>query len=424
MCTPAVPRILSDFHTDNSSYSTLLVSIWELGEGIGPLFIAPLSEYFGRLPVWHTCIILFAICSVAAALSVNASMLIVFRFLNGLVLASLTLSPTLISDIFGPEQRATAMAVAAMAPLVGPTFGPTLGGLIATKLGWRWIFWTVAIAAGAFAIPSLLVMRETYRVKLLQRKAARRDHSTGNSDRSGPQTTPQTLFSARLSPAIFLRAFKIWVTSPAVFVLALFLAMVYGYQYLVFTTFTEVLMDQYAFTTVQCGLAYFGTGIGSIIGILTAGITSDRYVRKKRVQSGGAHRPEDRLLLAGFGTVTMASGLFLYGWTAEKRVRWIAPICGTALQGFGLSVVFISAQAFLVEVFPVYAASTTAAGTIIRSIAGAVLPLAGPPLYRALGLGWGNSLLGFTALGILPVPLLLTRFGKLSSGEIYGSSFA
>lgn len=34
-------------------HQTLLVTIWELGEGIGPFFIAPLSERFGRLPVLH-----------------------------------------------------------------------------------------------------------------------------------------------------------------------------------------------------------------------------------------------------------------------------------------------------------------------------------------------------------------------------------
>jgi len=68
----------------------------------------------------------------------------------------------------------------------------------------------------------------------------------------------------------------------------------------------------------------------------------------------------------------------------------------------------------LVDAFPVHAASASAAGSILRSIAGAVVPLAGPPLYRALNLGWGNSLLGFIAMAFLPVPLLLMKFGARS----------
>ncbi|EAL84246.1 uncharacterized protein AFUA_6G00196 [Aspergillus fumigatus Af293] len=50
---PTAPQILQDFHSRDRIHQTLLVTIWELGEGIGPFFIAPLSERFGRLPVLH-----------------------------------------------------------------------------------------------------------------------------------------------------------------------------------------------------------------------------------------------------------------------------------------------------------------------------------------------------------------------------------
>lgn len=33
-------------------------------------------------------------------------------------------------------------------------------------------------------------------------------------------------------------------------------------------------------------------------------------------------------------------------------------------------------------------------------------------MYEKLGLGWGNSLLGFVALAMLPVPVLLLKFGE------------
>lgn len=45
--------------------------------------IAPLSEMFGRLPLYHSCNLLFIIFTVAAAVSTNMSMFIVFRFLMG-----------------------------------------------------------------------------------------------------------------------------------------------------------------------------------------------------------------------------------------------------------------------------------------------------------------------------------------------------
>jgi hypothetical protein len=59
-----------------------------------------------------------------------------------------------------------------------------------------------------------------------------------------------------------------------------------------------------------------------------------------------------------------------------------------------------------------YAASAIAASSVLRSIAGALVPLAGIPLYDRLGLGWGNSLLAFVSLGLGGLPLLFCRYDE------------
>ena len=69
-------------------------------------------------------------------------------------------------------------------------------------------------------------------------------------------------------------------------------------------------------------------------------------------------------------------------------------------------------QAYLVDVFTVHAASALAAATVWRSIVGALLPLAGLPMYNALGLGWGNTLLGLLGVAMIPVPFLLITYGE------------
>jgi hypothetical protein len=58
-----------------------------------------------------------------------------------------------------------------------------------------------------------------------------------------------------------------------------------------------------------------------------------------------------------------------------------------------------------------YAASAVAANTVLRSALGALLPLSGLSMYNALGFGWGNSLLGFVALALVPVPICFSLFG-------------
>jgi hypothetical protein len=72
----------------------------------------------------------------------------------------------------------------------------------------------------------------------------------------------------------------------------------------------------------------------------------------------------------------------------------------------------MSTQAYLVDAFTIYAASALAATTVTRSVMAAVLPLAAPKMYKALGIGWGNSLLAFLALACIPIPWLLLVNGE------------
>ena len=71
------------------------------------------------------------------------------------------------------------------------------------------------------------------------------------------------------------------------------------------------------------------------------------------------------------------------------------------------------AQTYLVDIHGAEAAaSAMAANLLLRSLCGAFLPMAGPKMYSKLGLGWGNSLLGFIGLAFMPVPLFFWRYGE------------
>lgn len=79
---------------------------------------------------------------------------------------------------------------------------------------------------------------------------------------------------------------------------------------------------------------------------------------------------------------------------------------------FGMMGIFLPIQTYLIDCYTVYAASAIACLTASRSLFGAFLPLAGPAMYETLGLGWGNSLLGFIALIGVPIPLFFVKYGK------------
>lgn len=123
-------------------------------------------------------------------------------------------------------------------------------------------------------------------------------------------------------------------------------------------------------------------------------------------------KAEYRMLPMIPGSALIPIGLFLYGWSAYYSVQYVVPILGTCILGIGNLAVFMSINLYLIDAFTIYAASALAANAVIRSIAGAVLPLAGERMYGALGLGWGNSLLAFIAVALIPVPWFLYTKGE------------
>jgi hypothetical protein len=142
------------------------------------------------------------------------------------------------------------------------------------------------------------------------------------------------------------------------------------------------------------------------------GKASDVYIRK--ALANGSAKPENRLELPLTipGAILLPCGVFIYGWTTQKGVHWIVPIIGTAFVGLGNLTGMMTIQTYLVDAFTVHAASAIAANTVLRSIFGAFLPLAGLDMFDAMGLGWGNSLLGFIALAMIPVPLFFRLRGE------------
>lgn len=132
---------MSDFNTKSPVLVDLSLSAYVLGFAIGPLIVAPLSEVYGRLYIYHICNILFVINNVACAISPTIWALILFRFLSGCAgSCPLTLGSGTIADVMEPEKRGRAMSVVAFGSVGGPILGPVFGGIIAERVGWRWVF--------------------------------------------------------------------------------------------------------------------------------------------------------------------------------------------------------------------------------------------------------------------------------------------
>ncbi|PNY27631.1 transporter [Tolypocladium capitatum] len=122
---PGIPHVMADFNSTNEELASFIVSVYLVGYCFGPLIIAPLSEIYGRAPLYHVCNVLFVIFSIACAVAPNLAALVVFRFFAGLAgSCPMAIGPASIADLVPRQKRGKVMAAYVFGPLLGPVLGP------------------------------------------------------------------------------------------------------------------------------------------------------------------------------------------------------------------------------------------------------------------------------------------------------------
>ncbi len=120
--------------------STMTIPVW-----------GRLSDLVGRRPMYMTGLVLFLLGSALSGLSQTMGQLIVFRMVQGLGAGSLlTLSMTIIADLFGLERRARMQGYISGVWGVASMLGPLMGGLLTDHVSWRWVFY-INVPFGAVA---------------------------------------------------------------------------------------------------------------------------------------------------------------------------------------------------------------------------------------------------------------------------------
>lgn len=396
---PALPELAKQFGITDSTVAALCVSIFVLAYAIGPLVASPASELYGRTPIYIVCFVIFFAFNIGSALATNTTQFIVCRFFAGLGgSAPLTVAAGSSVDLFTSAERGKSMAIVSMGPLIGPIIGPVIGGVMAERLSVTWALWVLAILSGVVLIFGFFFLKETNAQVLLKQRVSKMREETGNEklitiDEAAYGTkSPREIFMVNMS-----RAAVLFFTNPSCMIIGLYMAIAYGYLYLLFVTFGTVFQHGYGQSVAIAGLHYLAPGLGNLIGSVFAAVTIDRVYLYYTKRNNGVGKPEFRVPLMLLSSFLMPAGLFIYGWCAEYHTHWIFLDIGVFIFGFGILMSFLSLNTYLMDAFK-YAASAIAATTVIRSIAGAFFPLFGQAMFDRLGLGWGNSLLGFIAI--------------------------
>ena len=442
MVAPALESIAVDFDIKEEFVLELSLSIFILAYAIGPLFLGPLSETYGRAIVLQLANLFYLAFNIACGVSQSTGQLIAFRFLSGLggsvpmvvsfTITLLRLDQTdtpkvgggVLGDTFRTEERGTAMALFSLAPLLGPSIGPIMGGFIAENTTWRWVFYSTSIATGVMQVAGVLFLRETYAPRILKQRAKRIRKSTGDSSYQTKEEKQNKSLVKALQTS-FVRPFRLLLTQPIIQVLALYMAYIYGLLYLLMSTFPDLWTEAkwYGEPTGIGGLNYLSLGLGSLLGTYICVFLNDRTYRHLKARNNDTGKPEYRLPLLSITTICVPAGLLIYGWTAQTHQHWIAPNIGACVFSVGNMMTFQCMQTYIVDTYTRYAASALAAVSVLRSLCAFGFPLFGPYMYDDLEYGWGNSVLAFISIGIgVPAPIFLWKFGeKLRKASPYAA---
>ncbi|KAI0059359.1 MFS polyamine transporter [Artomyces pyxidatus] len=418
MIAPSSEQLAHDFGVTNSAIVAMFTSVFVLAYAVGPLFLGPLSEAFGRARILQLSNLWYLVWNLSCGFTQNTGQLLAFRFLAGLGgSAPFAIGGAVIGDLFSPDQRGQAIAIYSLAPNLGPVIGPIAGAWVAQNTTWRWVFWSTTIADAIVQILGTVFLKETYAPTLLERKAERIRRSM--DEEKVKHTEVRTVFqSNNLNFKAFLaralvRPFSLFIHEPIVQLLGLYMAFLYGLLYLFITTIPSMFQDIYHQRVGASGLHYTAFGVGLIGGVQLNALVMNRVYMYFKGKNGGVGRPEFRLPNIIPGTILLPIGLFLTGWTARSEIHWIVPDIGISFVGAGIILTFQSIQTYVIDAFTMHAASALAVVTFFRSMAGFGFPLFAQPMYGALGYGRGNTVLAIVAVVFgYPAPWLLWVYGE------------
>ena len=155
----ALPQMQRDLHADLASLQWT-VNSYGIAFAAGIITAAALGDRFGRRRVFHLGLALFTASSAACALAPNTAELILARSVQGVGAAAvMPLSLTILTTAFPPARRGLIVGIYGGLAGLAVAAGPIVGGVIAERLDWHWIFWlnvplgVIALALGTRLLP-------------------------------------------------------------------------------------------------------------------------------------------------------------------------------------------------------------------------------------------------------------------------------
>ncbi|KAL3485876.1 major facilitator superfamily domain-containing protein [Aspergillus germanicus] len=421
----SIPGVIQRFEV-STTVGISPISIYCLGQTIGPPITTSFSEFFGRKWIMRLSIPLALIFTVVGGAAKNFETLAVCRFLSSLAISPAgTVCVGIVNDLWDVALSKTGTFLAlivALMNLLPAAIGPSTGAaLVATTGDWRWTFWLNAIVLGFIVLLTFPVPEtyQPYRVK-------------AHNKRNGT-TAPSVDYKKTLREA-FTRPVHMLFTEPIVFPTSLAAAILQAILFCWYIAYPVIFERVYQFTEKEQGLAFLPILLGNVLGIVVIGICDKAKYQKARVaamETGAKVESELRLYAACVGAIGTPISIFWLAWTAKPSIHWIAPMLSGILFGLSHATVAVSPSMFphpsaLFNQYCIqlsyniykndiygaeYGASAFAGEVMLRYLLSAATPLFWVQVMDALDIGWSTSVLGFVSLTLVPLPWVFFRYG-------------
>jgi MFS family permease len=298
------------------------------------------------------------------------------------------------------------MAYTSIGTTVGVSLGPTLGGVLTHFLGWRSIFWFLAILAGIMIVVIILFQPETCRAVVGNgslppqpwNQPLLRPRQT-----CPPDVETRTTFSKR--PRI-LDSVKLLLDKQIGQLILVLSLMKWGIA-AVMISIPMLMEEKYHFNALEIGLCYVPYAVGSITARWTVGFLADwnfrRYGRQMDVNIERNRQSKEQLSLMPLEKVRLqitlpaiyCSSLFLlgYSWVLAYNVHLSGPLIMLFFLGNAAAGVTNTAEALVMDLHAHRPGMARAAVSLCGFLPGAGVVAIVPLLIQTIGFGWLGTII-------------------------------
>ncbi|KAL3475581.1 major facilitator superfamily domain-containing protein [Aspergillus californicus] len=375
--------------------------------GGAPLLWNPLSHRFGRRPIFLLSLVLSGVCNVGCAKSPDYASMAACRALVAFFISpAMALGSAVVMETFFKHQRARYMGVWTVMVTLGIPVGPLIFGFVAERIGYRWIYWILAITNACQFLLYIFFGPETRYIAPSPTPFKREYMSLARVD-----STPFT-FTEFVHPLSLVTNIPVLLAAVAYSMVFLFASVLNSVEV------PQLLQQKFGLNAEQLGLQFLGLIIGSLLGEQMGGYMSDLWMTIRARRIGARPPPEYRLWLSYFGFLVTIAGMVVFLVCTEQAAegRWVvAPVIGTGVAAFGNQVVTTVLTTYAVDSLPSDAGSVGVFINFVRSTWGFIGPFWFSSMFDTVGIAKSSGVVVALIMGVsfLPTVFLHWRGSRL-----------